>query len=174
MERQYSASSADLVEWVHLAFADAFLTAHEVWGGPIPGGADGYVAEWATAGRLMHVPDPPTSAEELRERLHGFLERGELRADERTREVVAFLRRPPFAGAMGIAYRVLFAAAVATIPRRYRRMLGVRRSVLPVVTGTRVVLAVAERSLGSGPRAQDFARRRLARLAASRRAGEAA
>jgi hypothetical protein len=53
-------------------------------------------------------------------------------------------------------------------------MLGIRRSILPVVTGTRVVLAVAERSLGSGPRAQDFARRRLARLAASRRAGEAA
>lgn len=174
VERQYSASSADLVEWVHLAFADAFLTAHEVWGGPIPGGADAYVAEWATAGRLMHVPDPPTSAAELRKRLHGFLEGGELRADERTRDVVAFLRRPPFAGAMGIAYRVLFAAAVATIPRRFRRMLGVRRSILPVVTGTRVVLAVAERSLGSGPRAQDFARRRLARLAASRRAGEAA
>jgi uncharacterized protein (DUF2236 family) len=174
VERQYSASSADLVEWVHLAFADAFLTAHEVWGGPIPGGADAYVAEWATAGRLMHVPAPPTSAAELRRRLQGFLERGELRADERTRDVVAFLRRPPFAGAMGIAYRVLFAAAVATIPRRFRRMLGVRRSILPVVTGTRVVLAVAERSLGSGPRAQDFARRRLARLAASRRAGEAA
>jgi uncharacterized protein (DUF2236 family) len=174
VERQYSASSADLVEWVHLAFADAFLTAHEVWGGPIPGGADAYVAEWATAGRLMHVPAPPTSAAELRRRLQGFLERGELCADERTREVVAFLRRPPFAGAMGIAYRVLFAAAVATIPRRFRRMLGVRRSILPVVTGTRVVLAVAERSLGSGPRAQDFARRRLARLAASRRAGEAA
>jgi uncharacterized protein (DUF2236 family) len=174
VERKYSASSADLVEWVHLAFADAFLTAHEVWGGPIPGGADAYVAEWATAGRLMHVPAPPTSAAELRRRLHGFLERGELRADERTREVVAFLRRPPFAGAMGIAYRVLFAAAVATIPRPYRRMLGVRRSILPVVTGTRLVLAVAERSLGSGPRAQDFARRRLTRLAASRRAGEAA
>ncbi|MEV7632509.1 oxygenase MpaB family protein [Microbacterium sp. NPDC089318] len=169
VERQYSASSADLVEWVHLAFADAFLTAHEVWGGPIPGGADAYVAEWATAGRLMHAPAPPTSAAELRRRLQGFLERGELRADERTRDVVAFLRRPPFAGAMGLAYRVLFAAAVATIPRRYRRMLGVRRSILPVVTGTRVVLAVAERSLGSGPRAQDFARRRLARLAASRR-----
>ena len=69
---------------------------------------------------------------------------------------------------------LVLAAAVATIPRRFRRMLGVRRSILPVVTGTRVVLAVAERSLGSGPRAQDFARRRLARLAASRRAGEAA
>lgn len=145
-----------------------------MWGGRIPGGADAYVTEWATAGRLMHVPDPPTSAAQLRERLQGFLERGELRADERTRDVVAFLRRPPFIGAMGIAYRVLFAAAVATIPRSYRRMLGVRRSMLPVVTATRIVLAAAERSLGSGPRAQDFARRRLARLSLARPTGESA
>lgn len=174
MTREYSASSADLVEWVHLAFADAFLTAHQVWGGPIPGGADAYVDEWAAAGRLMHVPDPPRSAAELRARLDGFLESGELRADERTRDVVAFLRQPAFSGTMGIAYRALFGAAVATIPRRYRRMLGVRRSILPVIAMTRMVLAIAERSLGSGPRAQDFARRRLARLASARRADEPA
>ena len=38
--RTYSAADADLVEWVHLAFTDAFLTCHETWGGPIPGGPD--------------------------------------------------------------------------------------------------------------------------------------
>ncbi len=171
--REYSASSPDLVEWVHLAFADAFLTAHQVWGGPIPGGADAYVHEWVAAGRLMHVPDP-RSAAQLRARLDSYLERGELRADERTHDVVAFLRRPAFSGTMGIAYRALFSAAVATIPRRYRRMLGVRRSILPVITMTRIVLAVAERALGSGPRAQDFARRRLARLASAQGADEPA
>uniref|UniRef100_UPI003704D08F oxygenase MpaB family protein n=1 Tax=Vibrio cidicii TaxID=1763883 RepID=UPI003704D08F len=51
--RPYTANDPDLAEWVHLAFTDAFLTAHERWGSPIPGGADGYVSEWATAAELM-------------------------------------------------------------------------------------------------------------------------
>jgi uncharacterized protein (DUF2236 family) len=162
--RTYTARDGDLVTWVHLVFADAFLGAHETWGGPIPGGADAYVAEWATAGTLMHVPDPPRSARELRDRMRAYADRGELRRDERVDDVVRFLRRPPFTGTMAIAYRVLFAAAVASLPAEWRRMLGLRRSVLPVITMTRVVLAVSARALGSGPRAQDFARTRLRRL----------
>ncbi len=169
-ERSYSAADAELVEWVHLAFTDAFLSCHQTWGGAIPGGADAYVEEWATAGRLMRVAEPPRSEAELRAMLDGYLERGVLRRDERVDDVVRFLRRPPFPGSrsMSLAYRVLFASAVATIPRPYRALLGLRRSPLPVVTATRLVLAVTERALNSGPRAQDFARRRLRRLAAGR------
>ena len=165
--RGYSADDADLVEWVHLAFTEAFLGAHERWGGPIPGGPDGYVHEWARAGHLMRLADPPLTAADLHARMDGFLQRGELRRDERVDEVVRFLRDVPFTGIMRVAYRVLFAAAVASLPRRYRRLLGVRRTVLPVVTATRIVLAVSARALGSGPRAQDFARERLARLQGS-------
>jgi len=164
--RTYSATDGDLVDWVHVAFADAFLTCHERWGGAIPGGADAYVREWATAGRLMGVDSPPESAAELRARLDGYLERGDLRGDERVADVVRFLRRPPFTGSLGIAYRILFAGAVATIPRPYRRMLGLRRSPLPVVTLTRAALWIAGRAIGRGPRAQDFARQRLRRLEA--------
>lgn len=164
--RPYSATDAELVDWVHVAFADAFLTCHEIWGGPIPGGPDSYVASWATAGRLMGVTEPPASAAGLRARRDGFLERGELRGDERVADVVRFLRRPPFTGTLGIAYRILFAAAVATIPAPYRRMLGVRRSPLPVIAMTRVALKAAARAIGAGPRAQDFAKRRLRRLEA--------
>ncbi|WP_344739470.1 oxygenase MpaB family protein [Microbacterium awajiense] len=164
-ERRYSAADAELVEWVHLAFTDSFLTCHRHWGGPIPGGDDAYVADWATAGRLMHVADPPLSADDLTARLDGFADRGELRGDARVAEVVGFLRRPPWPGVMGIAYRGLFASAVATIPTRYRRMLGLRRLPLPVITTTRLVLAVAGRALSSGgPRANDRARVRVRRL----------
>jgi uncharacterized protein (DUF2236 family) len=165
--RGYTAEDADLVDWVHVAFADAFLTCHEAWGGPIPGGADAYVRDWATAGRLMGVLDPPTTAAALRARRDGYLARGELRGDERVADVVRFLRRPPFRGSMGLAYRVLFAAAVSTIPSPYRRMLGLRRSVLPVRALTGLVLRLAGRAIGSGPRAQDFARQRLRRLDAA-------
>jgi hypothetical protein len=77
--RAYSAEDADLVEWVHLAFTDAFLTAHERWGGTIPGGRDAYVADWATAGTLMGVVDPPRTAADLRARMHGLLVDGTLR-----------------------------------------------------------------------------------------------
>ena len=169
VERSYSADDAALSDWVHLAFTDAFLTAHTTWGGRIPGGPDAYVSEWALAGRLMRVEDPPTTVAELHARLDGYLERGELRGDERARAVVKFLRRPPFTGQMGLAYRMLFASAVATIPRRYRRLLGIRRTPLPVITATRVVLAVADRALNSGgPRASDRARERLRRLDADR------
>jgi uncharacterized protein (DUF2236 family) len=162
--RAYSASDAELVEWVHLAFTEAFLGAHERWGPLIPGGPDAYVREWAQAGRLMRVPNPPETQAELRARMDAYLDRGDLVHDARVAEVVRFLRRAPFTGSMRLAYRVLFAAAVASLPRRYRKMLGLRRTPLPVITLTRIVLAVSSRALGSGPRAQDFARRRHRRL----------
>lgn len=170
--RAYTASDSDLVEWVHLAFTDAFLGCHERWGGRIPGGPDAYVKEWARAGRLMRVDDPPESAAELRRRIDGYLQRGELRRDERVDDVVRFLREAPFPGPMRIAYRVLFAAAVASLPREYRRLLGLRRSWLPVVTVTRIVLLITARALGSGPRAFDFAKQRLRRLDAAAAASD--
>ena len=163
--RPYSAEDADLVDWVHLAFTEAFLGAHERWGGLIPGGPDAYVREWAQAGRLMGLDDPPLTEADLHARMDGYLARGELRRDERVDDVVRFLRRAPFTGMMRVAYRVLFAAAVASLPVRYRRLLGLRRTPLPVVTATRLVLAVSARALARGPRAQDFARERLRRLA---------
>ena len=162
--RAYSADDQDLVEWVHLAFTEAFLGAHERWGGPIPGGPDAYVCEWAKAGELMGVRNPPLSARQLLARMDALRAAGVLRRDERVDAVVRFLRRVPFTGPLRPAYAVLFRGAVASIPAPYRRLLGLRRSPFPVVTGTRIILAVAARTLGSGPRAQDFARRRLRRL----------
>nr|MDQ2699193.1 DUF2236 domain-containing protein [Actinomycetota bacterium] len=96
--RAYSAGDQDLVRWVHLAFTDAFLGSHKVWGGPIPhqpgeSGPDAYVADWATAGELMGVEAPPRSEAELRQQLAGFLP--QLRRDERVDDVVRFIRKPP-------------------------------------------------------------------------------
>jgi hypothetical protein len=46
-------------------------------------------------------------------------------------------------------------------------MLGLRRTLLPVRALTGLTLRLAARAIGSGPRAQDFARRRLRRLDAA-------
>ena len=99
--------------------------------------------------------------------MHGLLVDGTLRGGARVDEVVRFLRDVPLDGSLRIGYRILFAGAIAAIPRVYRRLLGVRRSWLPVVTATRLVLWIAQRSLGTGPRAHDIARIRLRRLDAA-------
>ncbi|MBI5160004.1 MAG: DUF2236 domain-containing protein [Micrococcales bacterium] len=159
----YSAGDPELLRWVHLVFTDAFLGCERVWGRPIPGGADGYVREWAIAGELVGVQDPPRSAAELAAQIDGFRTRGELRADERVAEAVRFIRNPPLAPGMMPAYRVLFAGAVASIPAPYRRMLGLRR-IPGAILLTRLVLRLVAAILGGQSTSEQAARRRISRL----------
>jgi uncharacterized protein (DUF2236 family) len=165
-EATYSANDPTLLSWVHVAFADSFLRCHETWVGAIPGGADAYVREWARAGELMGVANPPQSERELREQLEAF--GPELRSDQLVRDAVGFIRNPPFAGASRLGYRVIFAGAVATIPRKYRRMLGVRRAWWPAVGLTRFVLWFVARVLGRPSTSEVYATRRVEALEASR------
>lgn len=166
VERDYRAGDGDLLRWVHLAFTEAFLGSHQTFGGPIPGGADRYVREWATAGALVDAPDSPTSEAELRAALDRFRTDGILRRDERVDEAVRFLKKPPLPGT-GLAYRVLFAGAVASIPDEYLRLLGLRRPRWPAIPLTRVVLWAVGRALGSGPSSRSLAEARVARLRAA-------
>jgi uncharacterized protein (DUF2236 family) len=160
----YSAGDPELLSWVHFAFADAFLSSYELWGGAIPGGADGYAREWATAGEMVGVTDPPRTAAELRGRIEALRLDGTLQRDERVDEVVRFIRRPPLRRGMRPAYWILFGGAVASLPVEYRRLLGLRRSWFPVVTGTRVLLWGVARVLGQKSTAEEGALRRIARL----------
>jgi uncharacterized protein (DUF2236 family) len=169
VERPYSANDPDLARWVHLAFTDAFLTAHERWGGPLPGGADGYVAEWATAADLMGVRDAPRSAAELRAQIDDVTDAGELRGGPEVEEIVRFIRRAPLSPLLRPSYRVLFPAAVSTLQRRHRELLGLPETrterMLPLHGATATVLAGARVLLGPQTQAELAARRRLARLA---------
>jgi uncharacterized protein (DUF2236 family) len=166
LPRDYTADDPELLAWVHVVFTDAFLGCHELWGRPIPGGADQYVREWATAGELVGVQAPPRSLRELRDQLDAFSP--ELKRDERVAEAVRFIRNPPLRRSMMPAYRVLFAGAVASLPVKYRRLLGLKRSALPVITATRVVLKIVERVLGPSSSSEDAARARIERLRAAR------
>lgn len=163
----YSAGDPDLLSWVHIVFTDSFLACHTLWGGQIPGGADAYVDEWARAGELVGVPDPPRSAAGLTDALAAYRDAGILQHDERVAEAVRFIRHPPLRRSMMPAYRIMFAGAVASIPPEYRELLGLRRSRLPVVAATGLVLGAVRRVLGGSSTSEDAARRRIARLRAA-------
>lgn len=162
----YAAQDADLVDWVHLAFTDSFLRSFERWSGrPIPGGADAYVAEWAVAGDLMGVADPPRSVAQMEDRLRRIRASGILRADDRVREAVRFIRRPPLPGLLRPSYPALFDGAVATLPDHARTMLGLRAPGRASALATIALLRSTARLLGEAA-APQHARRRLAALAA--------
>lgn len=159
----YSAHDPALLSWVHLAFTEAFLGAHLTWGGPIPGGPDQYVREWARSAELMGVTNPPTSVAELRAQLAAFMP--DLKRDERVAQTITFLRRPPVGGrGARWGYGVFFAGAVASLPREYRRLLGLRRPWWPAITLTRVALRLMGEVLGRPSSGELAARSRIARL----------
>jgi uncharacterized protein (DUF2236 family) len=169
MQRPYSANDPELARWVHIAFLDAFLAAHKIWGGPIPGGPDAYVREWAQAGRLMGVEDPPLTEADMRRQLDRWYDNGELRADSRVEETVAFIRNPPLHPLLRPGYRILFAGAVYSLEPKYRDMLGLRTPRLgpfpvPVKLATKVTLGVVHLALGRRSPSELAARQRLRRL----------
>lgn len=167
--RPYSAGDPELLSWVHVVFTDAFLSTHRLWGAPIPGGPDGYVREWAKAGELMGVQNPPTSRNELRARLDAFRDNGTLKSDERVAETIRFLRNPPLRRELLPGYRVLFAGAVASLEPGYREMLGLRPAALgpvplPAIWSTRLVLGAVRAILGPRSPSEEAARLRIDRL----------
>jgi uncharacterized protein (DUF2236 family) len=160
-ERPYRANDERLLAWVHAAFTQSFLVCHEVFAGPVPGGRDAYVGEWATAGELVGLSRPPRTAAELDALVDGY--KGELGYTAATAATIGFLRNPPLSPPAQVGYQVLLAAAASTLPQRHRRLLR-----LPP-TGTytaqaagRALLAGLRVVLGEGPPAAAAARRRLA------------
>jgi uncharacterized protein (DUF2236 family) len=164
-QRAYSASDPDLLRWVHIAFTDSFLATHRVWGGDIPGGEDAYVREWATAGELVGVENPPRSVAELRKQIADY--GPQLRGDDAARETARFIRNVPVPLAGRPAYAVLFAGAVSTLPQEHRRMLGVPDLPLavtrPAVSG---ILATLAKILGPASPSMQAAHTRVDTLAA--------
>lgn len=169
IRREYAANDPELLRWVHVTYADSFITANRIWGRPIPGGADAYVREWAAAGRLMGVDNPPLTEAQVHAELEQWYASGVLRADERLAETVWFIRHPPLSPMLQPGYRILFAAAVASLEPRYREMLGLRAPKfgpmpLPVITAARAVLGMVRFALGSHGPSEQAARHRLQRL----------
>ena len=121
-EIPYAAADPDLLRWVHIAFTDSFLATHQVWGGPIPGGPDAYVREWAKSGELVGVVDPPRSVAELRDQLAAYDQ--VLAGGPAAASTVNFIRNAPLGAGAKVPYAGLFAGAVSTMPAGHRALLG--------------------------------------------------
>jgi uncharacterized protein (DUF2236 family) len=156
------------VGWVHVIFTDAFLRAHRTWGDEIPqgpggeSGEDRYVREWARAGELMGMAQPPRSVRELEQALDDF--QPVLRQDERVREALRFLTKPPLPLSTRLPYQILVAGALSTFDPRTRAMLGLRRPWWPAITATRVLLWLVGVVLGGESTSRMRAMERIERL----------
>jgi uncharacterized protein (DUF2236 family) len=115
--RPYDATDPHLLEWVHVAEADSFLRAHQLYGAaPLDQeGRDAYVADMAVIAEKLGVVNPPRTERELTQRLNSF--RPELSSSPEARDAARFLLlTPPLPLAARAPYGVLAATAVAMLP----------------------------------------------------------
>lgn len=169
----YSAHDTDLLLWVHVAFMESFLVAHEMYSTtPIPAGsstsgADNYVAQWGSAVGPLGLLSTPRSRAEVDTYLDESLESGTLAVVDDTLKVVEFIKNPPLPRLARPVYRLLFQAAVVSLRPDFREMLRLtappRRLVIPV---TRAVLRLMRWAIGPESPIEDAALARLRRIGA--------
>jgi uncharacterized protein (DUF2236 family) len=147
--RTYSADEPEMAAWVHNALTDSFLVAYRVFGPRRLGvdDADRFVAEQTRVGELLDAAPLPATAAGLASWIADHPEAG--RSPGMT-EAMDFLRTPPLPLGVRIPYRLMFAAAVATMPVRLRRILGVRRWPGAILVG-RAMMGFLRWALGSSP-----------------------
>jgi uncharacterized protein (DUF2236 family) len=164
--RSYQASDSDLLLWVHIAFTNSFLTAHELFGSePIPGGADNYVSQWSKSVIPLGLDKVPMTKDELNQTIDAYYKNGQLSVTDQTERVISFIRRPPLPRVASIVYFCLYQAAVASIPNPYRSLLGIRALPLwfirPII---RTFLYILAKAIGPESPIEEAALTRLRRL----------
>ena len=162
-QRPYRAADPDLLLWVHVAFMDSFLRAHQNYSKrPIPGGADEYVRLWADSVKALGLASAPMSEAELISTLDCF--RSKLVVTEKTKQVIHWIRKAPLPALAKPVYALLFHSALASLPAEYRRMIGIRSWPLwltrPVTT---TLLRLMRVSIGPESPIEDAAKARLKR-----------
>lgn len=169
----YRAADADLLLWVHIAFMESFLVAHEMYSGtPIPigkfaTGADNYVAQWSLSVKPLGLETAPLSKAELDSQISEIYQRGILFASEDTVRVVDFIRRPPLPRAAKPIYNLLFEAAAVSLRPEFATMLGLRPKPRWIIQPlTRAVLRLMRFAIGPESPIEEAALARIARVKA--------
>lgn len=163
-QRDYRAADKDLLLWVHVAFMDSFLRAHQNYSKkPIPGGADEYVRLWAESVKPLGLETAPLSEAELLATLKQFDD--QLIVNDDTREVIKWLKSPPLPTLAKPFYRLFFFAALATMPKHYQELLN--QKTLPlwfVKSQTTNILRFMRIAIGKDSPIEDAAIARLRRV----------
>lgn len=119
----YTAADPHLLRWVHIAFMESFLRCHQTYSTrALPGGADAYIRLWSKSVIPLGLIEVPMSEAELLADLERY--RPELIVTDETRDVIRWIKDPPLPVTALPAYRFLFKAALASLPRDYQDMIG--------------------------------------------------
>ena len=164
--KSYKAGDKELLLWVHVAFMDSFLRAHQNYSKrPIPGGADEYIRLWAESVKPLGLETAPLNEQELLQTLKVFDE--QLVVNEDTREVLKWIKNPPLPTLAKPFYRLFFFAALATLPQSYRDKIGERALPLWFVKSqTTNILRIMRVAIGHESPIEDAAIARLRRVGA--------
>jgi uncharacterized protein (DUF2236 family) len=157
----YRAADQDLLLWVHLAFTDSFLAAHNQFTNN-PVDPDAYASQWGRSVAPLGLTRVPTNQAELQAQLDSF--DGVLRCDDQTRKVIGFIKRVELPWYARPIYRVLWLAAVASLQPKYRALLELKTPGRWVTPVTSWMLRAIRVVIGPESPIEDGALRRLERL----------
>lgn len=169
----YRAADKDLLLWVHIAFMESFLVAHQMYSnkpipkGSFPTGADNYIAQWSISVAPLGLDKCPMTATELDREISQLFESGLLVSTPDTEKVVKFIKNPPLPNSAKPIYGLLFDAAVVSLRPEFRALLGLtakpRWLVVPL---TRFILRFMRLAIGPESPIEDASIARLQRIGA--------
>lgn len=169
----YKAADKDLLLWVHIAFMESFLVAHQMYSareipkGKFATGADNYVAQWSVSVAPLGLKQCPMSELELEDQITSIHAQGLLASTEDTIRVVDFIKNPPLPTLAKPIYRLLFDAAVVSLRPEFRAMLGLKAKPRWIIQPlTRGVLRFMRLAIGPESPIEDGAIKRLQRIGA--------
>lgn len=169
----YKAADKDLLLWVHIAFMESFLVAHEQFAwreipkGSAKSGADNYVAQWSVSVGPLGLTDVPMNRAELDQAIQNIYSTGTLVTNQDTLEVVQFIKNPPLPALAIPIYRLLFDAAVLSLKPEFRELLGLKSKPRWLIQPlTRFVLRAMRAAIGPESPIEDGAVARLRRIGA--------
>ena len=169
----YQAADKDLLLWVHIAFMESFLVAHQMYSwktipqGIFETGADNYVSQWSVSVAPLGLTKCPMSESELESEIDNFYRSGLLVSTADTQRVIEFIKNPPLPGVARFVYGLLFDAAVLSLRPEFRTLLGLSAKPAWLIRpATRWTLRLMRVAIGPESPIEDGAKARLRRIGA--------
>jgi uncharacterized protein (DUF2236 family) len=148
-DRPYSAGHPAHAAWVHNVLTDSFLVSYRFFGKDklTEAEADRFVAEQVKVGELLDAAPLPDTEADL---AAWVVDHPDIGRSPGMSGAADFLRSPPLPLQVKVGYRILYWAAAATIPRKIRSVLGVRRYPGAILVG-KLFTRFLRWALGSSP-----------------------